>query len=336
MTSARPRLTGIKRSAPRGMRRYQRQFNGTGNKGVRRYQRQFNGTGNKGVRRYQRQFNGTGDKGVRRYQRQFNGTGDKGMRRYQRQFNGTGNKGVRRHQRQFNGSGNKGVRRYQLQFNGTGNKGVMRYQRQFNGTGNKGMRRYQRQFKGTGNKGMRRYQRQFNGTGNKGVRRYQRQFNGTGNKGVKPAIGAILDRIEAAFRFIVRGPTRFTVATGRCGFTGVLDILKKVIVNRTCVIATSLIREITYADVIAVMSHGHVIEEGTHRELVALKGCYYTLLLQQERDTHHLPSKLRKKEQKQMKRIHDRLVMADSICKHQMDNLRPYAANKSTKIRFDS
>ena len=61
-----------------------------------------------------------------------------------------------------------------------------------------------------------------------------------------------------------------------------MDTLLKVTHDRTCIIATSRIAEISHADVILTLSHGRLIEKGTHAELLAQKGCYAMLLQKQE------------------------------------------------------
>ena len=61
-----------------------------------------------------------------------------------------------------------------------------------------------------------------------------------------------------------------------------MTTLRKVCKNRTCIIATSRIAEISHANVILMLSHGRVIEKGNHAQLLALRGCYAVLLQKQE------------------------------------------------------
>lgn len=48
--------------------------------------------------------------------------------------------------------------------------------------------------------------------------------------------------------------------------------------GRTCIVIAHRLSTIQTADIIAVMSHGVVIEKGTHDELMAKKGAYYKLV----------------------------------------------------------
>uniref|UniRef100_A0A3Q1EJ24 ATP-binding cassette, sub-family B (MDR/TAP), member 11a n=1 Tax=Acanthochromis polyacanthus TaxID=80966 RepID=A0A3Q1EJ24_9TELE len=48
--------------------------------------------------------------------------------------------------------------------------------------------------------------------------------------------------------------------------------------GRTCIVIAHRLSTIQTADIIAVMSHGVVIEQGTHRTLMAKKGAYYKLV----------------------------------------------------------
>uniref|UniRef100_A0A3Q1CNX1 ABC transporter domain-containing protein n=1 Tax=Amphiprion ocellaris TaxID=80972 RepID=A0A3Q1CNX1_AMPOC len=48
--------------------------------------------------------------------------------------------------------------------------------------------------------------------------------------------------------------------------------------GRTCIVIAHRLSTIQTADIIAVMSHGVVIEQGTHQTLMAKKGAYYKLV----------------------------------------------------------
>lgn len=48
--------------------------------------------------------------------------------------------------------------------------------------------------------------------------------------------------------------------------------------GRTCIVIAHRLSTIQNADIIAVMSHGEVIEQGTHDELMAKRGAYYKLV----------------------------------------------------------
>jgi len=57
-----------------------------------------------------------------------------------------------------------------------------------------------------------------------------------------------------------------------------LDIARE---GRTCIIIAHRLSSITFADKIAVLSNGNIIEFGTHKNLLAKKGAYYELVEQQ-------------------------------------------------------
>ncbi|XP_070210985.1 ATP-dependent lipid A-core flippase-like [Littorina saxatilis] len=61
----------------------------------------------------------------------------------------------------------------------------------------------------------------------------------------------------------------------------VLETLWKFCEGRTTIVATNQLAEIPHADHILVLSHGKVIESGTHEELMKIKGCYAMILLKQ-------------------------------------------------------
>lgn len=48
--------------------------------------------------------------------------------------------------------------------------------------------------------------------------------------------------------------------------------------GRTCIVIAHRLSTIQTADIIAVMSHGAVIEQGTHDKLMAKRGAYYKLV----------------------------------------------------------
>jgi ATP-binding cassette subfamily B protein len=52
--------------------------------------------------------------------------------------------------------------------------------------------------------------------------------------------------------------------------------------GRTVFFITHRLATVRNADVILVMDRGSVVEQGTHKELMALKGLYYCLYQQQE------------------------------------------------------
>ena len=53
--------------------------------------------------------------------------------------------------------------------------------------------------------------------------------------------------------------------------------LEKLLAGRTTFVVAHRLSTILRADCILVVSHGHIIERGTHRELMALNGAYAQL-----------------------------------------------------------
>ena len=60
-----------------------------------------------------------------------------------------------------------------------------------------------------------------------------------------------------------------------------MENLHKIFENRTVVIAAHRLSTVMDADNIVVMKKGKIVEQGTHRELVDLRGHYYTLVKNQ-------------------------------------------------------
>ena len=60
-----------------------------------------------------------------------------------------------------------------------------------------------------------------------------------------------------------------------------MENLQKIFLNRTVVIAAHRLSTVMNADNIVVMKKGEIVEHGTHSELVALRGHYYTLVKNQ-------------------------------------------------------
>jgi ATP-binding cassette subfamily B protein len=58
--------------------------------------------------------------------------------------------------------------------------------------------------------------------------------------------------------------------------------LKEALKDRTVFFITHRLGTIKNADVIVMMDSGSVVEQGTHEELMALRGRYYYLYQQQE------------------------------------------------------
>jgi len=54
--------------------------------------------------------------------------------------------------------------------------------------------------------------------------------------------------------------------------------LDKARVGRTCIIVAHRLSSITFADKIAVLSEGKIVEYGTHDDLLAKKGAYFDLV----------------------------------------------------------
>ena len=61
----------------------------------------------------------------------------------------------------------------------------------------------------------------------------------------------------------------------------IMENLQKIFQNRTVVIAAHRLSTVMNADNIVVMKKGEIVEQGTHSELVALRGQYYTLVKNQ-------------------------------------------------------
>ena len=56
------------------------------------------------------------------------------------------------------------------------------------------------------------------------------------------------------------------------------DALDQARRGRTCLVIAHRLSTIQSADIIAVMAQGVIIEKGTHDELMARKGAYYSLV----------------------------------------------------------
>ncbi|MGG7165308.1 hypothetical protein [Clostridium ihumii] len=61
----------------------------------------------------------------------------------------------------------------------------------------------------------------------------------------------------------------------------VFDSFKRISIGKTCVFVTHRLGSTKIADRIIVMDKGEIIEEGTHLELLNMKGRYYELLQSQ-------------------------------------------------------
>lgn len=57
------------------------------------------------------------------------------------------------------------------------------------------------------------------------------------------------------------------------------DALDKVMEGRTVLVIAHRLSTIVNSDQIIVVDHGHVLEQGTHRELLKLKGKYHQLVV---------------------------------------------------------
>lgn len=62
----------------------------------------------------------------------------------------------------------------------------------------------------------------------------------------------------------------------------VQDALNNLMSNRTCIVIAHRLSTVQAADMIVVLSKGNIIEQGTHAELLALKGNYYELVTLQK------------------------------------------------------
>ena len=58
----------------------------------------------------------------------------------------------------------------------------------------------------------------------------------------------------------------------------VQDALEKLMKNRTSVIIAHRLSTIQHADLIVVLKDGQIVEQGSHQELLKLKGNYHNLV----------------------------------------------------------
>ena len=61
----------------------------------------------------------------------------------------------------------------------------------------------------------------------------------------------------------------------------VQEALDKASEGRTTIVIAHRLSTVQSADSIAVIHHGRVVEQGTHQELLALKGTYHSLVMAQ-------------------------------------------------------
>lgn len=59
------------------------------------------------------------------------------------------------------------------------------------------------------------------------------------------------------------------------------DAMHQIMKNRTSIIIAHRLSTIRDADLIIVMDHGQIAEQGSHEELMKKKGKYYTLYMTQ-------------------------------------------------------
>ncbi len=57
--------------------------------------------------------------------------------------------------------------------------------------------------------------------------------------------------------------------------------MDKLMKGRTCFVIAHRLSTIVDADLILVLDHGHIVEQGTHGQLLAKKGFYYDLYTSQ-------------------------------------------------------
>ena len=62
------------------------------------------------------------------------------------------------------------------------------------------------------------------------------------------------------------------------------DAITKLMVGRTSIVIAHRLSTVQHADRILVMHHGEIREMGTHQELLARRGLYYTLYQLQYKD----------------------------------------------------
>ena len=59
------------------------------------------------------------------------------------------------------------------------------------------------------------------------------------------------------------------------------EAMQKIMENRTSIVIAHRLSTVRDADIIVVMNHGEIVEQGSHEELIARKGKYYDLYMTQ-------------------------------------------------------